>query len=75
MELKTSFPEKKGILSIAEFSDSAKVETKGSARNGGAKRNVRIRQKIEAQVHKISRNVERQMSREQYRRMKKLGLV
>lgn len=75
MEQRTRVTRKNGFFKVEESVSSADVKTKGSARNGGAKRNVRIRHKIEAQVHKISRNVERQMSREQYRRMKKLGLV
>ena len=76
MELKTNFPNRKGFLTNAEFIDSAKVESKLSnskARRGNFK--VELKAKTERQVNKISRKVEQQMTRQQLRRMKKMGLA
>lgn len=76
MELKTNFPNRKGFLTNAELIDSAKVETESSlsrSRKGNFK--AKIQAKIEYQCNGISNRVERQMKREQHRRMKKLGLA
>jgi len=72
----TRITHKKGLFKIEETLTEAKVKTEASlsrSRKGNFK--AEIQAKIEYQCNGISNRVERQMQREQHRRMKKLGLA
>lgn len=76
MEQRTRIEYKNGLFKIGESVTEAHVECKVSnskARRGNFK--VDLELKTQRQVNKISRKVEQQMTRQQLRRMKKMGLA
>ena len=74
--MRTRITRKNGLFKIEESITEEKVITESSlsrSRKGNFK--AEIQAKIEYQCNGISNRVERQMKREQQRRMKRLGLA